>query len=176
MDAEGKTQSRTERESGLPQGYMSRLLGTSVKAKQIFSPGPEIIGKLADYLKVSYEWLARGRGAMRLAGWAPTPLEEATLFAQRHGTRQDAIDAAIRRFGAEALTALEWIFAFDAEARRLERAGVPRPELAVAEQRKFRRLARRRAELEREIAALQDRPSKSVPLLPPAPTSRRGKR
>jgi transcriptional regulator with XRE-family HTH domain len=159
MAAEGKSQSRTERESGLPQGYMTRLLGKSEKAKQIFSPGPDVIRKLADYLQVSYEWLAIGRGEMRSASWAPSELEAATRFARDHGAREDAIQNVAARFreSEEDFSAIDWILEFDSEARRLERARVPRPEAVARVHRQMGRLSKKKQRLLRELAALEER-------------------
>ncbi|MDX6480336.1 MAG: hypothetical protein QOG85_846 [Gaiellaceae bacterium] len=176
MAGAGKTQTRTERESGLPQGYVVRLLGSSEKSKQILSPGPEVIRKLADYLDVSYEWLAIGRGPMHSDGWAPSAFEQALLVCQRARTRQDAIDAAVERHrGHEEMTAIDWILAVDTEARRLERLGLPRPEEIEAAQRTVKRLGKKKARLLREHAELQDarlereRKLAATESLPPAP-------
>lgn len=161
MEHASKSPTRTGRESGLPQGYMSRLLGTSEKAKQIFSPGPEVIRKLADYLRVSYEWLAIGRGPMRIEGSSGSPLEDATRLAQLWGTRGDAIIAVAARFRDvnASMSALEWLVAFDGEARRLTREGIPPPEVAAAAMKKKRRavrtLARRQVELDAKYAEIE---------------------
>jgi hypothetical protein len=139
IQVSGKSPTRTGRESGLDSGYIFKLLGVS-KAKQILSPGPEVIRQLADYLEVSYEWLAVGRGPMRAEGWAASPLEEAMLFAKKHGARADAIASAAERFrDAGDMTAIDWVMAFDAEARRLDRVGAPRPEVVAKRQGQFRR-------------------------------------
>lgn len=153
IELSGKTQTRTERECELGQGRIHRLLG---KGKNpILSPGPELIRVLADYLGVTYEWLAIGRGRMRPAGWAPSPLEEAMTFAVRHGARRDAIDAAIERHRETPdMTGNDWVLAFDVEARRLDKMGVPRPEVVQAAQRQTRRLAKKRAEQLAELADL----------------------
>lgn len=152
---EKRSQTRTERESGLPQGYITRLLGTSPKAKQIFSPGPDVVTKLANYLNVSYEWLAIGRGPMRVEGYAPSALEEAVSFAMRHGARRDAIDAAAKRFRDVAnMTGTDWIIAFNQEAIRLDRDGIPRPEVIEAKQKKTRRLAAKKKRQEAPASEL----------------------
>lgn len=165
IEAEGKSQSRTEREAGLPNAYITRLLGTSTKAKQIFAPGPDVIRKLSDYLNVSYEWLAIGRGPMRREGFSESPLESAMRFAVTHGARQDAVDEAAKRFrDAPDMTVFDWIKAIDAEAVRLDRAGIPRPEVIERAQKKVRRLKATKARQEAELAELA------------APTSKRRRR
>ncbi len=127
--AEEKSPTRTGREAGLQEGYIFKLLGVA-QAKQVLSPGPDVIRLLADYLNISYEWLAIGRGPMRYRGWAATPFEEARVFAKRHGLRDEAIRAAEERFGsAQDMTAVDWVIAFDSEARRLDRVASPRPEV-----------------------------------------------
>ncbi len=144
MDVAGKTQSRTERESGLQgKGRVFRLLG---KGKNpILSPGPEVIRILADYLGVAYEWLAIGRGPMHPEGWAPSTLEEAQLIARKHGGREDAIAAVADRFrDAGDMTVMDWLMEFDGEARRLARAGAPRPEVVAKRQGQHRRAAARK--------------------------------
>ena len=134
---EKKSPTRTEREAGLKRGYMSQ-----VKHGKIRTPNPETIRQLSDYLRVSYEWLAIGRGPMRPTGWAPSPLEEATLFALRNGAREDAIAAAADRYrDAQDMTAVDWVMAFDNEARRLDRVGTPRPEVVEKRQAQIRRAA-----------------------------------
>lgn len=165
MVAEGKTPTRTERESKLPQGYMTRLLGTSEKgrARQILAPGPDMIRQLADYLEVSYEWLAIGRGSMRQAGWADSPLEEAMLFARRNGAREDAMLAAAERYRDDetVVTAWDWVMVFDSETRRLERGGVPRPEVVAKKQASTRRagakMRRQKTDAEQAAAAEERR-------------------
>lgn len=154
------TRSRTERESGLKRGRIQRLLG--IGPKQIAAPGPETIRQLADYLGVSYEWLAIGRGPLRREGWAPSALEEATLFARSHGAREDAIRAATERYRDEPdMDVWSWILAIDGEARRLERLNVPRPEVIAKGQARVRRIQskkKRRAQQEsEELAAAASR-------------------
>lgn len=154
----GKTPTRVQREAGLQQGYIFKLLGRS-KAKQIVSPGPDVIRPLADCLQVAYEWLAIGRGPVRPTGWGTTQLDSAAALALASGCRQDAIDAAVARYRDDmaTMTGTDWILAFNAEALRLDRAGVPRPEVVQETQRKLSRLTRtRNAQLE-EIADLQKR-------------------
>lgn len=151
-----KTPTTTERESGLPRAYMVRLLGTSTKAKQIFAPGPEVIKKLADYLRINYEWLAIGRGPMRAEGYSPSAFEEASFFAVRHGARRDAIEAAAARHRDVAnMTGTDWILAINAEAQRLDREGIPRPEVVEKQQQKVRRIAARDRALEAKLDELR---------------------
>lgn len=184
IKASGKSPSRVQREAGLQSGYIFKLLGRG-EAKQISSPGPSVVRKLASYLGVSYEWLAIGRGPMRTEGWADSPLESATRFALLHGSRQDAIDAAVARYrDAADMTGNDWVLAFNAEAVRLDRAGVPRPEIIEAAQRKTRRLAEKKARQEVEIAELEEqkarraadqKPLELVPLASSPPKRKRGK-
>jgi transcriptional regulator with XRE-family HTH domain len=156
MAAEKKTPTRTEREAGIKRGYMTRL-----KSGGVAAPTPETIRQLADYLRVSYEWLAIGRGPMRQDGWASSPLEEAMLFARRNGAREDAMLAAAERYRDDetVVTAWDWVMVFDAETRRLERAGVARPEVLAKKQASFRRVGakKRRQKTAAEEAAADAR-------------------
>lgn len=175
MEAEGKSQSRTEREAGLPNAYMVRLLGTSTKAKQIFDPGPDVIRKLADYLNVSYEWLAIGRGSMRREGFGESPLEVAMRFAANHGVRQDAIDEVVTRHrDTPNMTPMDWLLEMNSAATRLERAGIPRPEEIAAERKKARRLMGTKARQEAELAARAQQ--EAEPVMPPSKKQRRKSR
>jgi len=135
------TPTRTERESGLKQGYI-----TQIKQGKISNPGSQIVRALADYLDVGFEWLSTGRGPMHPVTQEESTFEIAQRFAQTQNARQDAIDAAIARHrDVVSMTVFEWITAFDVEARRLEREGVPRPEIVEAERKTARRLANKRA-------------------------------
>lgn len=148
MASENRSPTRTEREAGLQRGYMTQL-----KSGKIRSPGPETIRQLADYLRVSYEWLAIGRGPMRAEGWAPSPLEEARGFAGRHGVRVEAIDAAAERYrDATDMTAIDWVLAFDAEERRIGRAPSPSTEDVAKAQARLRRLKRQKRQGEERAA------------------------
>lgn len=138
MDAENRSPTRTEREAGLKRGYMTQLKSGKVRA-----PGPETIRQLADYLRVSYEWLAIGRGPMRFEGWAPSALEEAKAFALRHGARDEAVAAAAERYrDAPDMTAIDWVLAFEAEERRIGRTVPPTDEEVSKAQARLRRLKR----------------------------------
>jgi transcriptional regulator with XRE-family HTH domain len=164
MAAAKKSPTRTEREAGLQRGYISQ-----VRSGKIRSPNPETCKLIADYLGVGFEWLAIGRGPMHANGWAPTPLEEAILFAVRANTRRDAIDAAIARYRDSDLSALEWVLAFDVEARHLDREGVPRPEEIEKAQKRVKRLGRAIGKRRGRVSELQAKEAEVVPLLPPAP-------
>lgn len=167
LELSGKTQTQTNRDLELPQGYMSRLVRGLRGSKAL---DPELIRRLADYLEVGFEWLAIGRGLMR-PGSSQTPLEEAMIFARRHGCREDAIEAAAERHrDDEEMTAIDWILAFDAHARRLERLGKPRPEDIAREQKAIARLAAKRQRLLTELAELNAR---IEPQARPEPKKRR---
>lgn len=177
------TRSRTGREAGLRAGYIFRLLGDAGESKQILAPGPEIVRQLADYLGVGYEWLAIGRGPMHADDWAPTPLEEATTIARRLGVRQDAIDATAERFrdDDDEMTTIDWIVAFNDEARRLDKRRVPRPEVKVRGERLVARLSAKRERklreaTEAEAEAAQRRREAEKPSDEPAKPKRRRKR
>lgn len=151
IDYAGTTQTKTESDAKLPRGYISQ-----VKSGKIRQPGTEKIKQITDALRVvSFEWLARGNGSMRVAGAARSPLEDAQLFARRHGVREDAIAAAEERHAHdEPMSGVDWIIAFDAEERRLERAGVPAPHVLI----------KRRKQLAKEMAELDaPRPPSSPP-------------
>lgn len=151
--AEKTTQTAVGRALNLPGARMPRLLG---KGKNpILSPGPDIILLLADHLRVSYEWLAIGRGPMRREGWAPSELEEAMNFAAKHGARADAIAAVTERLrDADRMSVLDWVTAFDTEARRLDRLNVPRPEVVAKRQAQFRRVGAKKRRAHAKDAAL----------------------
>jgi len=151
------TWTRTERESGLQQGYLSQ-----VKRGRINLPGADITRALADYLDVDFEWLSTGKGAMQPAA-ASTPLGAAKAFALTHGVRSDAIAIVVARHQDVTLTGIELVNLFDAESRRLDREGVPRSEEAAARERKAKRLKTRSAradasgaKIEAEIRLLKD--------------------
>lgn len=171
MADEKKSPTRTERDAGLQRGYMSQ-----VKSGKIRSPGPDVIRALADYLHVQFEWLAIGRGPMREEAWASSPLESAMRFALLHGARQDAIDAAVDRYrDAPDMTGNDWILAFNSEAIRLERAGVPRPEKVAAAQRKTRRLAKKLMQQKAAAAAADSARTARPSTQPPTSNSQRKK-
>lgn len=138
LKAAGKSQSRAQREIGLSQGYMSKLLSGDRGTKAL---APELIRRLADYLGVAYEWLAIGRGPMHREGWAPSPLEAASVVAVTWGARRDAIEAAIEKHrDTPDMTEWDWLSAINTEASRLDRGAVPRPEVVEKGQARFRRL------------------------------------
>lgn len=144
MEAEGKSPTRTQRECGFQSGYL-----TSLKQGKIQSPSPEAIRRLADYLHVSFEWLAIGRGTMRVAGASGSPREDALRFARAvMHAREDVIDAVLDRYVGTDLSAFEWLTAIDLEHRRLERLDIPA-------------LAKEKARLVRELAELEAKPARA---------------
>ncbi len=84
------------------------------------------------------------------------------IYGRRAGTREDAIRSAWTRHRdlASEMAATDWVLAIDAEARRLDRAGVPRPETVWATQAGIRRassaLAKERLEAARRDAQAFD--------------------
>lgn len=139
LEEEGRTQTSVERQIWPSQGQLSRLVygerGTS-------TIDADKMRALADVLHVQFEWLVLGRGPMRRDGReAPTPAEEAMRLARLSGCREDAIQETWERLqgSAKGMTAMDWALAFDASARVLERAGVPRPELVQDKQRAIAR-------------------------------------
>jgi len=140
----GKSPTKVGSNARLKQGYIFKLLGRA-KAKTILSPGPDIIRDLADELQVNYEWLAIGRGPMRADGWAPSALEAATKVALMWGARGDAILAAVEKNrDVPDMTEWDWLSVINLEASRLDRAGVPRPERVVKEQKRWARAVNKR--------------------------------
>ncbi len=128
---EGRSPTGAERDAPIPKGYLSRLIygtrgGTSVNTEHMVA--------LARLLHVNFEWLVVGTGPMRRGGRGTTPAEEAITFARGQGAREDAIATTWERNKdrVDEMTATDWIVAIDAEVRRLERAGVPRPEVTTA--------------------------------------------
>lgn len=98
-------------------------------------PSPSHIRLIADYLNVSVEWLLFGKGPMRTDVQQLTSTAElARHFAALINTRDDAWQAAWarNRDRAESLTVGQWLDEIESEAKRLDKAGVPRPEVAMA--------------------------------------------
>lgn len=147
LEEEQRSQNSAERDAKLGKGYLSRLIygdrgGTSIN--------PEHMLSLAKVLHVNFEWLVVGTGPMRRDGRDTTTAEQAITFARGQGSREDALKAAWERNKdrENEMTATDWIMAIDAEARRLDRAGVPRPE-QTAEHREA--IQRTKKKLEREL-------------------------
>ncbi len=125
-----RSQNDLERKSGLGKGYLSRLIygdrgGTSFNAAHMQA--------LARELHVTFEWLVVGTGPMRREGRETTPAEQAITTARMLGAREDAIATAWDRNQdrESEMTADDWADAIKAEASRLDRAGVPRPEVSA---------------------------------------------
>lgn len=126
-EAEGTSVTRLGRESGF--GPALHRYATGDRGSETL----EAIARLHEIsrkLHVNFEWLALGSGPMRRDGRGTTPAEEAIVFARRNGAREDAIQAAweANREREKTWTVWEWVEAIDTEVRRLERAGIPRPE------------------------------------------------
>lgn len=145
LEEEGRTQTSVERQIFPSQGQLSRIIygerGTS-------TVDVDKMRALSDVLHVQFEWLVLGRGPMRRDGREkPTPAEEAMRFARLSGCREDAIQEAWDRLKNKAgeMSPMDWALAFDASARMLERAGVPRPEEVQTKQ---RAIAREKQKLE----------------------------
>lgn len=147
LDAAARTQNSTEvalvEKGVLSKGQLSSLISGRRGTKSI---NVDVLGGIADYLGVEFDWLARGHGPMRKGGRGATPFEDAATFVRRYGFREDAIDAAAARYkdhGAE-MSAAAWVIAFDQEARLL--TGVPTPVERRTQQAK---IARQKKKLER---------------------------
>lgn len=149
LDEEGRSQTAAEAamvDRGiLSKGQLSSLISGRRGTKSI---NVEMLGAIADFLHVEFDWLARDKGPMKKGGKAASPVDEAVIFARRNGCREDAIDAALERNKDRIgqMTATELVFAFDEEARTLDRAKVPRPEVRRVER---DRIARTKKQLER---------------------------
>lgn len=139
MDEEKRSQGSTERDAGIPKGYLSRLIYGSRGGTSIH---PGHMQALAKVLHVNFEWLVVGTGPMRRDGRGSTPAEQAITFARGQGAREDALVSAWERNkDREAeMTSFDWLMAIDAEARRLDRAGVPRPEKTAAKREAIQRV------------------------------------
>jgi transcriptional regulator with XRE-family HTH domain len=166
LEEEGRSQNSAEREAGLGKGYLSRMIfgdrgGTSVH--------PQHMRELAKVLHVNFEWLVVGDGPMRRGGRDTTTAEQAITFARGQGAREDAIKSAWDRNQDRAtdMTATDWLMAIDGEARRLDRAGVPRPEITAD---KREAIARTKKQLER---AIKTKEGKAVEESKPVPARRR---
>jgi len=139
LEEEGRSQNSAAEAAGFKGGYLSRLIygsrgGTSMN--------PEHMRRLAKVLHVNFEWLVVGEGPMRREGRGTNAAEEAITSARAHGCREDALQSAWEnnKDACPPLTFIEWIVAIDVEARRLDRAGVPRPEKVLEKQAATRRV------------------------------------
>jgi hypothetical protein len=125
IEEAGRSQTSTERGLGFSQGWLSRV----VRGQRADSTlDVRNMQALADYLEVNFEWLVLGRGPMRKERpEIASPAEIAIHLARSSGVREDAIRSACVRLGqgTSELTAMDWALAIDAEARLLDRAGVP---------------------------------------------------
>lgn len=155
MIAEGRERKvgPTEQQVGYSAGHLGRIMkgergGTTVDVNRL--------KMLADLLHVERAWLVLGEGPMRREGRTPTPAEEAMTFAREAGCREDAWQEAWERNkDREAeMTAMDWALAINAEAVRLDRSGVKRPEIAASEraaiQRTKKKLERSKARKDEE--------------------------
>lgn len=155
LDEERRSQNSAATAAGFGRGYLSRLIygtrgGTSIN--------PEHMKELAKVLHVQFEWLVVGEGPMRREGRGSTPAEEAIIFARMQGCREDAIQNVWHRFKDEAtqMTVFEWIDEIGREAIRLNRAGMPRPEV-VAERHEAIRKNTKKLERNRKQIAEKER-------------------
>lgn len=102
----------------------------------------ETLGKIADLLGVSFEWVARGVGGMR--DGVVTPKEAARQFAVVMGAREDAIQGAFDRHAdREGMDADAWLDAIKLEMKA--RAGSLRPEDAHTARAAVQRTKRKKA-------------------------------
>ncbi len=125
VEEAGRSQTSTERALGFSQGWLSRVV-RGQRAESTLDV--RNMQALADYLEVNFEWLVLGRGPMRKERpEIASPAEIAIHLARCSGVREDAIRSACLRLGqgTAELTAMDWALAIDAEARLLDRAGVP---------------------------------------------------
>lgn len=134
MDQEGQlSQNAVGRAAGIPQGYLSRMMRETRGENTV---NVRYMRNLARVLHVNFEWLVIGEGPMRRDGRETTAAEQAITTARSLGCREDAIATAWERnMDRESEMAVsDWADAIDAEARRLDRAGVPRPEVTAEKQ------------------------------------------
>lgn len=117
IDEAGTTPTATERAT-MSRGYMSRVLSGQREALN-----PETLQKLQDFLSVSYEWLATGRGAMR-AGVELSPREEGAMIARRLGALPSAVDLVLSRDAEVERDLRGWVDACLVESDAQRRAGV----------------------------------------------------
>ena len=146
LDAEGRKQTSVEvalKAKGIVanRGQLSRFLHGTRGSKTI---KPEMWAAIADELRVNFEWLVLGRGPMRPVGHTDTPFDEAVVFARQNGAREDAIELAKARHGDKPMTTAQWVVAIDEEARMLDRAGIPRPEVVREKQEQIERAKRKK--------------------------------
>ncbi len=153
MELEGhRSQNEVGRAAGIPQGYLSRMMRESRGERTV---NVAYMKGLAKALHVNFEWLVTGEGPMRREGRATTPAEQAITTSRTLGAREDAISIAWDRNKdrEHEMSAQDWTDAIDSEARRLDRAGVPRPEVTAV---KREAIQRTKKQLERARAAAPD--------------------
>lgn len=127
-------------------------------------PDPKIIEAIADFLHVEFKWLLLGSGPVRREGRGETPAETALFFARTMRIREDAWEVAWDRNKdrAELMDVEDWFNAIRAEAERLDRANIPRPEAHVEAM--DQRTKIRRAKKKKEIA-LEKKASEPDPVV-----------
>lgn len=116
---------------------------------------PKKMSILADYLHVRLEWLLVGKGPMRRDGRTEkTPAETARGVALTFNIREDAWTTVWERNKDRAadLDAAEWFDLIKAEAARLDKAGVPRPEAVKVGQIAWEQDKKRRQRAKKKIA------------------------
>ncbi len=136
MEAEGRKIGPTELQVGYSTGHLNRIMNGERAPTDV-----DRLKALALVLNVQPAWLVLGEGPMRREGRGPTPAEEAMVFARQAGCREDAWQAAWERNkDREAeMSSMDWALAINAEAVRLDRTGVKRPEIAASEQKSIQR-------------------------------------
>ena len=142
LSEEGRKIAPTELQAGFSKGHLGRIIKGERGSSTIDVSRMKV---LADLLHVNASWLILGDGPVRREGRNRTPAEEAMAFARQAGCREDAWQAAWdRNKDREAeMSAMDWALAINAEAIRLDRSGVKRPEIAGAEQQAIQRTKRK---------------------------------
>lgn len=142
------------------RGFLSSYI-TGRRGKK--TPDSKLIKLLADFLHVEFEWLLLGSGSVRRAGRGETPAETALFFARTMRVREDAWEVAWDRNKdrADSMTVEDWFNAIRAEAEKLDRAGIPRPEVQVEAMDQRTRI--RRAKKKKELA-LENKVSEPDPV------------
>ena len=150
-EQEGRSPTSAERDAGLNRGYLTPIIYGERGQSAI---NPAYMTALARLLHVNFEWLVTGNGPMRREGRETTPAEQAITFARSVGVREDAISIAWERNKDREsdLDAWAWARLIDDEARRLDSAGLPRPEAVHEKHKQTQRLMKKRGKLNAEPA------------------------
>jgi transcriptional regulator with XRE-family HTH domain len=152
---EGRTVQPLEEELGVSKGHLGRIIRGERWGETV---DVELAKRLAAVLHVNFLWLVLGEGPMRREGRPATNAEQAMAFARQNGAREDAVQAAWERNKdrEDEMSVLDWVMAMQAEAYRLNAAGVARPEAVRQEQQAIQRISKKRRQRRDDASASPD--------------------